>query len=311
MDNKSTAILLVLFGLMTLGALGVLFVGLKPSGAGKPEGGSPVAASAPPTFQTKAAPAAHAPQAPSQQQSSLTFVQKSASFAGSSTGGDSSAEARKAAESGDAKSLVQQLKQDVQSVPERLTNAAIRVLMQKVVDTVHEMQPRWYNEFLGDRNLKAIADRYDGDKDFKAFLRLLNKSSAFHDMLRKRKNTPALRAVNKKLLGDETNGPKLEQLFFENGSDPNVVKMVRLYGRGSGLPDELLRYAGVDPSAPKKADRRTRRKRTLRAKPKLKPTKGFSGFGSSSDREESSKDSRQPQIPEGMDPALLQKYLKK
>lgn len=227
---------------------------------------------------------------------SLSFIRGGQGMEPGSPGGpgNTSAEAAAAAARGDAKGMMEGL----QTGQQGLEKKAVRALMQKVVDTVHQAQPRWYNEFLANRELKAIADTYDKTSDFASFLRQLGKSPAFTSMLKKRHNTPQMRALTKKLMGDEGTGSKLEELFFAHAKDPDVIGSIRQFGPGSGLPAELMEYVG---SAKKAAKAKAATNR-----PKLQlQQRGFSG-GFSSKQEQSSSGG----APEGVDPAMLQQYQK-
>lgn len=191
-----------------------------------------------------------------------------------------------------------------------LDESATRELMQKVVDTVHRKQPRWYNSFLARPSLKRIADTYDQTNDFKGFLKSLAKSNTFTGMLKKRYKTKSMRGLTKSLLKDSYTGPRLKQLFFEHSTDPNMTEMVARFGSGAGLPTDMVELAQAN--APKKAPRRTSQKRSrpTRSSRQLKKV-GFSGFQKKSPvPTQRSVGGVQQQMPEGVDPEMMKQYEK-
>lgn len=306
----------VMVGMLALGAAGVvagLISAFKPQSARESEAiSAPSAATNFPQRRSGAADMSaeklaapegwEAPRtkAGAQPSGSLNFIRNAEGMsAGEEASGQPSDEAAAAAARGDAKGLVAGLDKDTGKGMER---KAVRSLMQKVVDTVHQAQPRWYNEFLANKELKGIADAYDKGQDFPSFLSQLAKSKPFRAMLKKRSNTSQLRGLTKKLLTDREIGPKLEELFFAHAKDPDVLDAVREFGPGAGLPGELLSYAGA---APKK----TAAKPKLGAgKMKLQPR----GFGSSSGSSGFSPrdEGADEEAPAGVSPEMLQQYQK-
>jgi hypothetical protein len=231
---------------------------------------------------------------------SLNFIRNAEGMStGAEGGGDQpSDEAAAAAARGDAKGMMAGLqKEEGQGMGKKAT----RAMMQKVVDKVHQAQPRWYNEFLSNKELKGIADAYDKGMDFGAFLSQLAKSKPFRSMLKKRSNTSQLRGLTKNLLTDRDVGPKLEELFFAHAKDPDVLDAVREFGPGAGLPDELLSFAGV--GAKKTAAKPKLGSGKMKLQPRAFGSKG--GFSSSGGDSEGGGEQA---VPEGVDPAMLQQY---
>lgn len=234
---------------------------------------------------------------------SLNFIRNAEGMStGSEPGSQASDEAAAAAARGDAKGLVAGLQKDDEG--KGMGKKAARALMQKVVDVVHQSQPRWYNEFLSNKELKGIADAYDKGQDFGAFLSQLAKSTPFRSMLKKRSNTSQLRGLTKRLMTDAQIGPKLEELFFAHAKDPDVLDSVREFGPGAGLPAELLQFAGIGgkKAAPKP--------KLGSGKMKLQPRGFGSKGGFSSSGGGSGGGDEGGGAPEGVDPAMLQQYQK-
>lgn len=235
---------------------------------------------------------------------SLNFIRNAEGMSTGSEGGPGQAsdEAAAAAARGDAKGLVAGLQKDGE---QGMGKKAARALMQKVVDKVHQAQPRWYNEFLSNKELKGIADAYDKGMDFGAFLSQLAKSKPFRAMLKKRSNSSQLRGLTKNLLSDREIGPKLEELFYAHAKDPDVLDSVREFGPGAGLPSELLSFAGVG------AKKTAAKPKLGQGKMKLQP-RGFGSKGgfSSKGGDSDAGSGGEAEMPEGVDPAMLQQYQK-
>ncbi|MBI3299419.1 MAG: hypothetical protein HYZ75_14725 [Elusimicrobia bacterium] len=233
---------------------------------------------------------------------SLGFVRGAGGLgAGGGAGQDVSPEAAAAAAAGDAKGLIAGLKADADK---GMGKKAVRELMQWVVDTVHKAQPRWYNEFLDNDELKGIADTYDKTMDFPSFVRQLGRSPAFRGMLKRRNNTSQLRQLTKKLLDDEEHGSKLSELFFAHAKDADVIASVRQFGPGAGLPSELLDFAGAAPR------RRAAKPKVGGSRPKLQPRSGFGGGFKGNSRQSDSGGGDESQLPAGIDASQLQQYQK-
>ena len=310
METK-TLVMVVMLGIGAAGVVGAMLSFFKPPATRETEAvTAPSAASSFPartrpasadeSAEKLAAPDDWQPRprtAKDQAGGSMSFIRGGQGLEAGSAGGPggTSEEAASAAARGDAKAVMEGLKQGEEGQP-GLGKKAVRALMQKVVDTVHTAQPRWYNEFLANKELKAIADTYDKTQDFGSFLRQLSKSPAFTGMLKKRKGTSQLRALTKKLMSDSSTGPQLEELFFAHAKDPDVIGSIRQFGPGAGLPAELMEYVGAAAKKTKPAA----------ARPKLQlQQRGFGGgFGSSK------QDSSSGGTPEGVDPAMLQQYQK-
>jgi hypothetical protein len=237
--------------------------------------------------------------------SSLGFIKKDESF----IGGDAKKKAAAdAAARGDAKALVEGLRQSRDRESGSLSDKAVRAIMQKVVDRVKERQPRWYRQFLANRNLKAIADRYDKDSDFETFVRLLSKSTPFKSMLKLKSKKPAMRELTWSLIGDDSIGPSLKQILLEKRENPHLVGLLKNYGKGAGIPPDMLEAAGVAVSG--KSSRKKRRS-ARRSRPKLRK-RGFSGFERNKEGSVSPEQSsgETPELPAGVDPAMLEHYKK-
>lgn len=237
---------------------------------------------------------------------SLSMVRGGGGMSATPSADQASAEAAKAAASGDARGVMAGLKEEGDG--KGTGKKATRALMQRVVDIVHKTQPRWYSEFLSNKQLKGIADAYDKTSDFPSFIRQLAQSTPFKGMLKKRANTPQLRQLTTGLLTSAELGPKLQELFFANAKDPDVIDTVRQYGAGAGLPAELLSFVGAGGS-----------RRTAAAKPRMgeaRPRLKASSFGNSSfgSKGGGSKDEggagADGQLPAGVDPAMMEKYQK-
>ncbi|TPW19570.1 MAG: hypothetical protein FD126_2553 [Elusimicrobia bacterium] len=236
---------------------------------------------------------------------SLNFIRNAEGMSTGSEGGPGqpSDEAAAAAARGDAKGMMEGLQKDGEK---GMSKKASRALMQKVVDKVHQAQPRWYNEFLANKELKGIADAYDKGMDFGAFLSQLAKSKPFRAMLKKRSNTSQLRGLTKNLLSDKEVGPKLEELFFAHAKDPDVLDSVREFGPGAGLPSELLSFAGV--GAKKTAAKPKLGAGKMKLQPRAFGSKG--GFSKGGNADADAGGGGEGEMPEGVDPAMLQQYQK-
>lgn len=316
MESK-TIVLIVMICVGAAGAVGGLLTFLKPKSAREAEAiSAPVGASKFPQRQTSAAATESASKlsnadewnsnqrtaASSGNNGSLGFVRGGGGLTAGGAGGPggASAEAAAAAADGDAKGLIAGLQEGAEK---GLGKKAIRAVMQKVVDTVHKTQPRWYTEFLSNRELKAIADTYDKTLDFPSFLRQVAQAPAFKSMLKKRSNTPQLRQLTKKLLDDKEAGPKLEELFYAHAKDPDVIGTIRQFGAGAGLPSELLEYTGA-------AAKKAAKAKTTGGRPKLQLKQGGFGGGFKSKRDSDSGGGGGDEAPEGIDPAQLEQYKK-
>lgn len=233
----------------------------------------------------------------------MGFIRKDESFLAEES---AEKDAREAATKGDAKALVEGLRQSRDKETGSLSDDAIRAVMQKVVDSVKARQPLWYKQFLGNRGLKAIADRYDKDKDFESFVRLLAKNTQFKSMLKLKSKKPALRELTWSLLGDDSVGPTLKRILLEKRDNPALIGLLKSYGAGAGVPPDILEEAGI---ATQKSARRGARS-APRAKPRLQK-RGFDGFRSGATDDASAGDSKPSQaLPPGVDPAMLEHYKK-
>lgn len=327
MDKKTAAaaVLTVLFfGGVTAGSV---FLFLKPSGesgARAPAGsmfpasrpgstadaaeGSPSVQKIPPPSDWGSGPRTPPPiqgAAPTRSGGgSLGFIKKDESFL---DGDNAEKSAREAAAKGDAKALVEGLQKSRSDESSSLSDDAIRGVMQKVVDKVKRDQPLWYKQFLGNRGLKAIADRYDKDKDFGTFVRLLSKNTQFKSMLKLKSKKPALRELTWSLLGDDSVGPSLKRMLFEKRDDPHLISLLKNYGAGAGVPAEMLEQAGIAVQASSQAKSR----RSPRSKPTLQK-RGFDGFQGKAPQGDAGGGStgQNPALPPGVDPAMLEHYKK-
>ncbi|PCI40002.1 MAG: hypothetical protein COB53_02155 [Elusimicrobia bacterium] len=314
--DKKTALAafatILLFGAVTAGGM---FVFLKPSGedeAKAPLGSAfsgiqkrpaaPEKALAAPAGWGKKPPVRARPPRPSG--GSLGFIKKDKSFIGGHSGKKDTLEAL--AKKGDAKALVEGLRDAQEEENGSLSNRAIRDVMQKVVDAVHEDQPRWYKQFLYNKNLKEIADRYDQDNDFGAFVRLLSKSKPFKTMLKSKSKKSAMKELIGSVISDPEIGPTLKQILSEKRDDRNLIGLLETYGQNAGVPADLLKVAGVSVNRMKKKKRRSAR----RSRPKLRK-RGFNGYdGKSAAKKGSSTEKAPPQMPPGVTPEMMEKYQK-
>ncbi len=322
MDKKTAlaAFLTILFfGGITAGGV---FMFLNPSrdDGPKPSGGMfPNATAGPSSEKPMAAPADWGAKAapmpavrgrvPSKSGGgSLGFIQKDESFIGDGKKDPLSSEAQ-AAKEGDAKALVEALAKGREKESGSLSDRAIRSIMQKVVDAVHERQPRWYKQFLYSKNLKAIADRYDKDNDFDGFVRRLSKSKPFKKMLKSKSKNPEMKELTWSIIADREIGPSLKQIITEKKDDPNLMGLLKNYGQGAGVPPDMLEAAGVMLKAKKQ---KTKRRSAGRTRPTLRK-RGFGGYDNKSASKPSGKsDSGETaqELPAGVTPEMVEKYKK-
>lgn len=223
---------------------------------------------------------------------SLSFVKKDGQFGGSGKAGQTgyanvSQGAMDAASRGDIGGLLAEARKGG-AVPDLdgggMTDNATRALMQKVVDKVHKLRPKLYKEFLARPSLKRIADDYDRDRDFTAFTRDLAESNDFRKMLKKYYRQKPMRSLSKALLVDRETGKPLVQLFFKHQKDPNMLALVGTYGRGAGLPKNVVSYAEANKTEDAWPDRQTAKKKRRRKKKSyrrrtLKRIDGHTGGG--------------------------------
>ena len=245
MENKPTLILVGVMGLVSTLSLAVLFVLVKPTAVKEEEKPGVATLQFPTTGGTvrPPPPPPAQPVAPAgssrQQGSSLGFIQKDANMK-AEEGGEAAKAAAEAAR-GDAESRAKGAVEELaHGKLGKLSNDVIREAMQRIVDIVHRKRPSWYREFLSKSDLKAVADRYDESKDFKAFLKELANSANFNRMLSARKGTPAMKSLVKALLKDPALGKNVQEMFVAYATDPNARTLLRKYGKSSGVPDSLI-----------------------------------------------------------------------
>ncbi|MFA6091992.1 MAG: hypothetical protein WCU88_05160 [Elusimicrobiota bacterium] len=252
-DNKSLIAFGAAVAVLTLGALGILFVVLKPANVREaeavgeastqfPDSPSRAAASAPPAASLPLT--GPAPEEAAGGPSSLELIQKDSSFsprAGAQPGKDAS----QAAAEGDAAGVVAGLRGDEQQT-RRSKRERTRGVMQSVVNAVHEIQPAWYKEFLADASLKKIADNYARSQDFSAFLASLASSKRFQAMLGAKAGTRGMQELVRALIDDDTSSRGIRSIVEEHADDPNLSYLLRRHGRRCGLPEELLSIASAD-----------------------------------------------------------------
>lgn len=322
-ENKS----LILFGsvlaALTVGALGVLFVFMKPASVKEAEviglssthfpdaGGKGANA---PAAAVAAAPTTTAPVQTGP--SSLSFIQKGEGVegaGGTGAGVGTTKDAEQAAARGDASGVMSELRKGNES-DRRAAATRTRATMQAVVDAVHEAQPSWYREFLSHRELKRIADQYDRNKDFRAFVGALADSGAFMKMLAAKAGTSGMRTVVRSIFGDERLARDVRRVADENADEPKLAALVKKYGRKCGLPKDLLAGAGADAAeepAPVAAPKTTRRAASA---PKLQLKAFDNGRGSSAGQFRGGQlggGQQQQQAPPGLPPGVDVEQLKK
>ncbi|HBL18408.1 MAG: hypothetical protein A2X36_14445 [Elusimicrobia bacterium GWA2_69_24] len=331
MDKK---LLIALGVVLLIGSIGLLYgllVLLKPESLREADQAGSAAFNFPAAGQPSTEPAPPASneaarlKADPVQGSSLNFLKGSGAVGGPGGGAGfgASPEAEGSAAAGDAKGVIQGLTGG-KGPGQGLSNSDIREVMQFVVDTVHSAQPDWYDAFLEDENLKAIADRYDREKDFIKFIRFLGTSKPFHRMLKKHSAASGMRALTKRLLTDRQNGPLIQRVFEEKGKDEFFAKLVSYYGSPAGLPAKFFAYCGLEAGAPP-AEAGPPGSRTAAkggARPRLKEMSGggFTGFHKPGAEDQGSAPSGKgggnsadlmKNLPAGVDPEMLQQYMGK
>ena len=178
-------------------------------------------------------------------------------------------------------------------------------LMERVVGKVKSTRPKWYQEFLGYKDCKALADRYYKGKDFKGFVKDLHRSQSFHGMLKKHYKTDAMKGLTKSLLNDQSTGPQLLRLFAENIQDSNMLAMVKAYGKDAGLPPAMVAQASTVATGLQMSLPRHKAQPAAASRPRLKSAGGFnSGFCG---KRQGSAVQQQGQLPEGVDPEMVKK----
>jgi len=285
-DKKSMVLMGLVMTLVTFGSLAVLFVFMKPAGIKESE-----ALSAPARFPDSASrmPVAGAgsqttaqdmqaaqPEPAAGSNSSLSMLQKDPGVQGGVGGptGLLGADANKAAASGDAAGLIGGLKSENEAEKRAQANKAkkaaqyTRDVLQLVVDTVKDIQPRWYKDYLGNRNLKRIADDYDKSLDVRAFVEDLADSKDFMKMLGAKAGTSGMKAVMGSLFADERLSRDLKKIFVENIESTKLAAAVRKFGRKCYLPEDML--AGVPNEEGAEAAKPKAPARKPMVKPKLK-----------------------------------------
>ncbi|MFA5140954.1 MAG: hypothetical protein WC728_17140 [Elusimicrobiota bacterium] len=208
--------------------------------------------------------------------------------------------------------LVNQFREDRGDVPDveggadKMSGNVTHALLKRVVDKVHRLQPKWYQEFLSYKDCKALADRYDKAKDFKGFVKDLHRSKSFHGMLKKYHKTKTMRGLTQSLMGDQSTGPQLLQLFGENARDPNMLAMVKTYGQDAGLPPAMVAQASNVAIGLQAVTQPSRQKAppAMGNRPRLKST-GF-GAGNFSSKQQQG-NAGQGQLPQDIDPEMLKK----
>jgi hypothetical protein len=317
MDNKAIAAAIAFVGLASLVAFGAFTLMSRSTGE-TAQAVSNARAEAAIDFPAQKSmraplPAARAQAArvtatqPMQQRSGLGFIKKEGGFSGGGTGpsrlsGDASA----AAARGDAASLLKGLHDDPGEVPDvdakaGMGNKAIRATMQKVVDTVKAQQPNWYKQYLANKYLKRIADRYDQTNDFKGFLKDIGKSRSFERMLKSKYKTKSMKRLTKGLLRSRETGPHLKQIMLNEADNPDVQHLMARYGSAAGFPPDLVR--GAQAAMKLLGGSRKKRGNRKRSANRKRPTLQKRGFNAPQGGNNSG---RAPQkMPAGVDPGQL------
>lgn len=320
--------------LVTFGSLAVLFVFMKPAGIKESEALSgparfPDSASRMPAANSASQTTAQDMQAAQPEpvpgaNSSLSMLQKDPGVQGGVGGptGGFGADASKAAAQGDAAGLIGGLKSENEAEKRAQAQKAkkaaqyTRDVLQLVVETVKDLQPKWYKDFLGNRNLKRIADDYDKSLDVRAFVEDLADSKDFMKMLGAKAGTSGMKGLMGSLFADERLSRDLKKIFVEQIDSQKFVAAVRKYGRKCFLPEDMLagvpNEEGAEEPAPKT------RKPVVMNKPKLKLTTGggSGGFGRTGGQQGGQQQQMQQlqqmqqQMPPGMQQQMQQQMMK-
>jgi hypothetical protein len=204
---------------------------------------------------------------------------------------------------------------------EKMSAGQIREVMQTVVDGVHNLQPTWYDDFLDNKYLKRIADRYHKTNDFGRFLKDIGSSKSFYRMMKAKYKTGAMKSLTSDMFRDKRLKKDLTTIFFEQEGVSHILPLIARFGAKAGLPDLMVKTAK---SKTKNTTSKRRKKRKTRPRPTLKKvgmngfegsggqagaSAGGSGLGAGGNKGAGGK------MPEGFDPSQIppeyQKYLKK
>ncbi len=252
--------------------------------------------------------------------SSLGFVQGKGRVAESGGPGGSPESAKAAAAAGDIGGMLRSFKENGGDVPDAggdLTEAQIRNVLQDVVDGVHNMQPDLYEDFLDNKYLKRIAERYDKTKDFKRFIKDLGLSKSFYKMLKAHAKTRALKDLTKEMFRDKSLKKDLLRIFFQEDDNPYLLPLVAKFGQAAGLPSVMVKTAQ---SKSKAAPPQTAKKK--RRAPRSRPTLRKVGYGGYEDGKSSGQGAPakgktiqmptggMPKIPAGMEGQIPDEYKK-
>jgi len=262
-----------------------------------------------------------------QPQSSLGFVSGGdVKGADHIAGAENSEEAAEAMQKGDIGGMLKGMKENKGQVAgagaEQMSSGQIREVMQTVVDGVHNLQPTWYEDFLANKYLKRIADRYHKTNDFARFLKDLGTSKAFYAMVKNKYKTGAMKSLTRDMFRDKRLGKDLTTIFLEQESVSHAYPLISRFGAAAGLPEMMVKTAKSKTKTSgsaydkRKSVRKARQRKTLRKV----GMNGFEDSGNSSGPAAlgaATKTGGAPKggMPEGFDPSKIppeyQKYLKK
>lgn len=273
---------------------------------------SPQTASAP-SRQTagRIAPPKDWDQTPSSaEQSSLGFIKGKAQGAGGPAISEPAPSAAEAATAGDVEGLLREIKEEGGAVPsaggEALTSKAIRNIMQQVVDGVHSLQPTWYEEFLGNKYLKRIADRYDKSNDFPRFLKDIGTSKSFYHMVKAHYKSRSMKELTQEMFRDKGLKKDLFRIFFEEKAVKHVFPLIARFGSSAGLPSTFVKTAKAETSKIKsQPEKRLIKRRTRPRSKKLKKMSLDGGYGSADSGDSKNSGATPDTIPD-----KYKKYLK-